>query len=56
LLARSIAHAALVDGVLRATPLPARPNPVNPLRALWTTGYVLSSTDASGVTIGFPPL
>lgn len=48
-LAEAIAHAALVDGVLRATN--AGKNPVTALRRLWKTGYVLASADASSVTI-----
>jgi hypothetical protein len=51
-LARALAHAAYVDGIYRA----ASANPVTPLRALWTTGYVLSAVDSSGVTLAMPPL
>lgn len=53
LLAADIARAAFVDCVARAT---GALSPVAPLRALWTTGYVLSAIDASGVTIAIPPL
>jgi hypothetical protein len=55
-LAEGIAHAALVDSLVRAAPLEGRPNPVTPLSALWVTGYALAEADASGVTIELPRL
>jgi len=55
LLASGLAHAALVDCVLRAASL-ARPNPVTALCAIWTKGYVLSAIGTSGVTVEIPPL
>lgn len=55
-LAGDLAHAAFVDHVVSAASLPARPNPVASLRALWRTGYVLSSADDAGVTVELPPL
>ena len=56
LLARDIAHAALVDCVWRSAALSDDSNPVAALRALWQTGYVLSDVDAKGVTLELPPL
>lgn len=53
-LARSIAHAALVDGALREAGLEARPNPVESLCQLWRLGYVPAVLDASGVTLELP--
>lgn len=53
-LAKAIAHAALVDCVYGASALPAGDNPVSPLRALWQTGYVLSELCASSVTVAVP--
>jgi len=54
LLARDLAHAAFVDCVWHGAELADLPNPVRPLCELWKTGYVLSTIDASGVTIGIP--
>jgi hypothetical protein len=56
LLAGALAYAAFVDHVWRAASPTGRPNPVTSLRALWQTGYVLSTIDASGVTVEIPPL
>lgn len=56
MLARGLAHAAFVDFMWRAAGLGDRPNPVASLRELWQTGYVLSTVDASGVTVEIPPL
>jgi hypothetical protein len=56
LLARDLAQAAFVDCLCRATSLAARPDPVAPLRALWSTGYVLAAIDHSGVTLEIPRL
>jgi hypothetical protein len=56
LLARDLAQAAFVDFVWRAAAFAEIPDPVSPLRELWMTGYVLSTIDASGVTLGIPPL
>ena len=55
-LARALAHAAFVDGFVRAASLSRRPDPVTPLRALWRTGYVLSEIDPSGVVLEIPAL
>lgn len=51
LLASDVAHAAFVDALLHAVEL-LRDNPVAPLRALWSAGYVLCRADAMGVTLG----
>ncbi len=56
LLARSVARAAFVDAVCRAAARDDRPDPVAPLRALWTTGYVLADVGPSEVTLAIPPL
>jgi len=56
LLARDVAHAAFVDCLWQAAEPTKGPSPVGPLRDLWTTGYVLSRVDASGVTLEIPPL
>ena len=56
LLARSIAHAAFVDIMLRAAALGERPDPVAPLRRLWSTGYVLASLDGFGAILEIGPL
>jgi hypothetical protein len=56
LLAGALAHAAFVDHVWRAAGLLGRTNPVTSLRDLWSTGYVLSAIDASGVIVEIPPL
>lgn len=50
LLARSIAHAAFVDG---AAP---RTDATTALRALWSAGYHLSAIGEAGVTLELPPL
>jgi len=55
-LAGDLAHAAFVDFVWRAASLADRPTPTVALRELWTTGYLLSAVDASGVTLEIPPL
>jgi hypothetical protein len=54
-LARDLAHAALVDHVWRAASLDL-PNPVTPLRALWATGYTLTSASDEGVVLELPRL
>jgi hypothetical protein len=56
LLARDLGQAAFVDCVWRSTSLAERPNPVTPLCALWKTGYLLATIDASGVTLELPEL
>ena len=56
LLAASVAHAALVGGLLAdAGPL-AGPDPIAPLCRLWLTGYVPGAIDASGIMLELPPL
>jgi len=60
-LARALAHATFVDCVWQhASSLRQRntsaPNPVAPLRALWSTGYVISAMDDVSVTLEIPPL
>jgi hypothetical protein len=54
MLARGIARAAFADFVFRAAALRDEPNPVDALRALWATGYTMSSAGASGVTLEIP--
>ncbi len=56
LLAQAIAHAAFVDGWLRAAALADLPDPVAPLRELWSTGYGLVVADGTGVTLEIPSL
>ena len=51
LLARSIACAAFVDRVWQR-----EGGPVAPLRALWSTGYVLGSLRGGEATLLFPPI
>lgn len=55
-LARDVAHAAFVDSLVHTAELGELPRAVAALRALWMTGYVLSSIEASGVTLEIPPL
>ena len=55
-LTRALAHAAYVDAIWRASRLDPSENPVTPLRALWSTGYVLSAIDTRNATIELPPL
>jgi hypothetical protein len=55
-LAASLGRAAYVDALWGASTLDPDANPVTPLRALWTTGYVVSTVDAQGMTLAFPPL
>jgi hypothetical protein len=56
LLARTLARAAFVEALWCAAEPSAR-NPVAPLRALWSTGYVLAGVDAAAsVTLAIPPL
>ncbi|MCA9589792.1 MAG: hypothetical protein KC657_31025 [Myxococcales bacterium] len=54
-LAKAIAHAAYVDQLCRVAPI-GRPNPVTPLRDLWSAGYALAAADAAGVTLAVAPL
>jgi hypothetical protein len=56
LLARSLAHAALVDYSVQAAAIVDRPNPVTALRELWNTGYTLAAFDSSAVTLEIPPV
>jgi hypothetical protein len=49
LLARDVAHAAFVESVSRE-----HPSPVQHLRELWMTGYVISAVDEAGVTLELP--
>jgi hypothetical protein len=53
-LARDLAHAAFVGQLWLAAAIADRPDPVAPLRALWATGYALSSADAAAVTLEIP--
>jgi hypothetical protein len=53
-LARDLAHAAFVGDVWLAAAILDRQDPVAPLRALWTTGYALSSADPTAVTLEIP--
>ena len=53
-LARDLAHAAFVDHVWRGSSLDHLPNPVTPLRALWSTGYVLASVTDADVCLSSP--
>jgi hypothetical protein len=55
-LAHALAHAAFVDAVWCAGRLDAPPNPVTPLRRLWSAGYALSAVDSHGVIVEVPPL
>lgn len=50
LLARSVAHAAFVDGATRGT------NVLTALRTLWSSGYVLSAIGEDGMILELPPL
>lgn len=52
-LARDLAHAAFADYMVRNAALP---NPVIPLRALWTTGYTIAAIDVTGITLEVPAL
>jgi len=53
-LGRDLAHAAFVDCLIHAAEL--SPNPVVPLRALWSAGYVLGSVDDAFVTLAIARL
>jgi hypothetical protein len=55
-LAEELGQAASLDFVWRAAGLEPSRNPAPGLRALWATGYVLSSYDASSATLEIPPL
>ena len=54
-LARDVAHAAFVDVLWHLVEL-GGPSPVEPLRQLWMTGYVLAEIDEHGVTLEIPRL
>jgi hypothetical protein len=56
LLGQALAHAAVVDGLLRAAAFGDRPNPVAALCALWGTGYALAAIEPDGVTLELPRL
>jgi hypothetical protein len=56
LLAQGLARAAFVDGLLRATAITDRPNPVISLRELWQAGYTLGAVSELSVTLELPPL
>jgi hypothetical protein len=53
MLARGLGHAAFVDFLFRAARFTDghRPNPVESLRELWATGYVLTTFDTFGATL-----